>query len=64
MTRSRKRGPPASHGQGDAGAIWNRTANEHFTKGKPEGCEFERCNNDPCIYGKGATTDGDGGMQD
>ena len=39
------------YGQQDAGAIWNRTYNEYVTDGKGP-LAFERCSNDPCVYGK------------
>ena len=38
------------YGQADGGAIWNRTWNEFVTK--PEGCAFDRCPQEPCLYAK------------
>ena len=42
------------YGQGDAGAIWNRTINEFQTS---DGMSYERCSQDPCVYSK-STADG------
>ena len=38
------------YGQGDAGAIWNRTWNDFMTS--PETCAYERCPQEPCVYSK------------
>ena len=38
------------YGQADSGAIWNRTWNNFITE--PEGCGFERCPQEPCVYSK------------
>ena len=38
------------YGQSDSGAIWNRTWNDFITA--PEGCGFERCPQEPCVYSK------------
>ena len=42
------------YGQGDAGAIWNRTINEFQTSTE---MGYERCSQDPCVYSK-VTGDG------
>ena len=42
------------YGQGDAGHIWNRTANDYITDEKPRGCEFARGPQEPCVYSKRA----------
>jgi len=39
------------YGQGDAGAIWNRTFNEFVEKPDP-GLDMDRCDYDPCLYSK------------
>ena len=38
------------YGQADAGAIWNRTWNDFATD--PNGCGYDRCPQEPCIYAK------------
>lgn len=39
------------YGATDAGAIWNRTANEVFTSNEPpHGCGLLRCSNEPSVY--------------
>ena len=38
------------YGQSDSGAIWNRTWNDYVTE--PEGCGYERCPQEPCVYSK------------
>ena len=38
------------YGQADSGAIWNRTWNDYVTE--PEGCGYERCPQEPCVYSK------------
>ena len=38
------------YGQSDAGAIWNRTWNEFATD--PDGCAYDRCPQEPCVYSK------------
>eukprot|EP00966_Prymnesium_polylepis_P230221 5327155-Prymnesium_polylepis.1 len=38
------------YGQADSGAVWNRTWNDFITM--PEGCGYERCPQEPCVYSK------------
>ena len=49
------------YGQTDAGAIWNRTINHTFTSSaQPHGCGFERCPQEPSVYGVNVGLHGDG----
>ena len=38
------------YGQSDAGAIWNRTWNDFICN--PDGCAYDRCPQEPCVYSK------------